>query len=337
MNLSIVHQGIKGGLNENELSSLIEEVIPQKYQVSKGIIENANGEQSNETDILIYDDEVLPPYMKNDLTFVPVEAVRYNFEVKSTLNATELKTTIKKFERFKSIGGYSPTVLFSFSSDLKGSELQRLKKNDSNFFINPAISVICTSNKSYYYKSVTEHLLKDYLSNSEFMKLFQDASGIDFDGVLETMRGTLANDHALSQMSRSQFAQLIQGVIKVNDHKANVDNRDLTVNEVKYNEVTFKVHKWVGIETESNEVELSLLSEVSNSLSIGNFGQYLLNSAVQSPKVFAVCYEDMWGNLSCQDFDENGLDYDTDKVSFSFQTSKESSQVTFHMSERKGG
>ncbi|MBS3796856.1 DUF6602 domain-containing protein [Pseudoalteromonas sp. BDTF-M6] len=337
VNKGIVHQGVKGGINENELSTLIKEVVPKKYQISSGIIENSDGEQSNETDILIYDDEILPLYMRNDLTFVPVEAVKYNFEVKSTLNATELKTTINKFERFKSIGGYSPTVLFSFSTDLKGSELERLKNNDSNFFVNPAISVICTSNKSYYFKSVREHLLKDYLSNSEFMKLFQEASGLDFDGVVEAMRDTLTNDQALSQMSRSQFAQLIQGVIQINNHKANVDDKELTVNGVKYNEVTFRVHKWIGIEIESNEVELSLLSGISNSLSLGNFGQYLLNSGVHQPKVFAVCYEDMWGNLSCQDFDVDGLNYDTDKVSFSFQTSKESSQVIFHMSDLEDG
>ena len=103
---------------------------------------------------------------------MPVEAVKYNFEVKSTLNATELKTTIVKFENFKSIGGHSPTVLFSFSSDIKGSELSRYQKNDDYFFTNPAVSVLCVSNKSYYYKETTENYIKDYLSVGEFIKLF---------------------------------------------------------------------------------------------------------------------------------------------------------------------
>ena len=134
VNKDVMHQGIKGGLNEGELSSLIKEVIPQRYRITKGIIENSKGEQSNEADIFIYDDEILPAYIKSDLTFVPVESVKYVFEVKSTLNATELKTTISKFENFKSIGGRSPTVLFSFSSDIKGSELSRYIKQDINFF-----------------------------------------------------------------------------------------------------------------------------------------------------------------------------------------------------------
>lgn len=128
VNKDVMHNGVKGGLNESELSSLIKEVIPQRYKATKGIIENSIGRQSNETDIFIYDDEILPPYIKNDLTFVPVEAVKYNFEVKSMLNDNELKTTIDKFENFISIGGRSPTVLFSFSSDIKGSELSRYKK-----------------------------------------------------------------------------------------------------------------------------------------------------------------------------------------------------------------
>lgn len=332
-NKGIVHQGIKGGLNESELSNLIRDVIPQRYQLTKGIIENAQGEQSNETDILIYDDEILPLYMKNDLAFVPVEAVMYDFEVKSTLNANELKTTISKFERFKSIGGTAPTVLFSFASDIKGSELKRLKNNDNNFFVNPAISVLCTANKSYYYKSMSEHFVKDYLSNSEFIKLFQEASGIGIDKGVEAMREIMSNDLALAQMNRSQFALFIQGMIQMNNHALNVDDKELTVNGLKYSEITFKVHKWIGVEVDSNEVELSFLSGISNTLSKGNFGQYLLSTAEHEPKIFAVCYEDMWGNLSCQDFNQNGLVYNTDSVSFSFQTSKESSRVIFHMSD----
>lgn len=44
VNKVIVHQGVKGGLNENELSPIINEVVPKKYQISKGVIENSDGE-----------------------------------------------------------------------------------------------------------------------------------------------------------------------------------------------------------------------------------------------------------------------------------------------------
>lgn len=167
-NKEVVHQGIKGGLNESELSDIIREVIPSRYKLTKGIIENPRGDQSNETDILIYDDEILPAYMKNELAFVPVEAVKYNFEVKSGLNANELKTTIAKFERFKSIGGTSPTVLFSFSSDIDGSELKRLKKYDKNFFTNPAITVFVPPLKVITLKVLANTFLKTTLATLIF-------------------------------------------------------------------------------------------------------------------------------------------------------------------------
>lgn len=330
-NKNVVHQGVKGGLNEGELSSLIKEVIPQRYRVTKGIIENSIGKQSNETDIFVYDDEILPPYIKNDLTFVPVEAVKYIFEVKSTLNSSELKTTIGKFENFKSIGGRSPTVLFSFSSDIQGSELSRYKKNDNHFFTNPAITVLCTSSKSYYYKETIEHYIKDYLSVSEFMKLFNEAAGFDIDGPINAFSELMKSDEALSKMTRSQFALSIKASIQMTDLTKGFDDKKLTVNGIEYNEIKLKTHKWIGIESRDNNIELSFLSGISNTLSKGNFGNYLLNGIELEVKIFSICYEDMWGNLSCQDFDEKGLSYNPNSVSFNFQTSSDSNKIIFEI------
>ena len=105
---------------------------------------------------------------------MPVEAVKYIFEVKSLLNATELKTTIDKFYKFRQIGGISPTVLFSFSSDIKGDELDRYYNYDlDNFFINPIINVLCISNKCYCFKSIEEHYLTDFFTNEEWLNLWE--------------------------------------------------------------------------------------------------------------------------------------------------------------------
>ncbi|WP_373416963.1 hypothetical protein [Vibrio parahaemolyticus] len=281
---------------------------------------------------------MLPLYMKNDLTFVPVEAVKYNFEVKSSLNATEIKTTIDKFKRFRSIGGKSPTVLFGFSSDIKGSELARLKTYDPDFYTNPSINVLCSSGKSYYYKDVTTLYLKDFAKVSDFFAASKSNNGLDIEGAVEAMRSLMANDEALSLMSRSQFASTIQGLIQMNNHMASVDDKDLVINGHKLSEITFKIHRWIGIEAENNEAELGFLSGISNTLSKGNFGQYLLSDATHKFKVFAVCYEDMWGNLSCQDFNENGLDYDSDSARYSFKTTQKSSQILFsRVTEEKDG
>lgn len=329
VNKDIEHQGIKGGLNEIELANLIKDVIPQRYKVTKGIIENSKGEQSHETDILIYDNEVLPLYMKNELTFVPVEAVKYNFEVKSTLSATEVKTTIDKFKKFKNIGSNCPTVLFGFSSDIKGSELSRLKKYDSSFYTNPSVSVLCTSNKSYYFKDTTTFYLKDFAKNSDILDAIKLINGIDLESNLEVMRKLMLDDHALSMMSRSQFATAIQGLIHMKNHIGSINDKDLVINGQSFRDITFKIHKWIGVEAANNEVELGFFSGISNTLSKGNFGEYLLSSATHESKVYAVCYEDMWGNVSCQDFNENGLDYDCNMVSFNFTASHKCNQIIF--------
>lgn len=325
VNKKINHQGIKGGFNEIELFSLIQEVIPNKYKISKGIIENSKGEQSHETDFFIYDDEILPPYIKSDLAFVPVEAVKYAFEVKSTLNSNELKTTISKFQNFSSIGGTSPTVLYSFASDIIGSELERYQKNDNQFYTYPSIMALCISNKSYYFKSIETHYLKDHLSIEEFINIFFNSSNNIQEKAKEAFDEILKNNEVLNELNRSQFAFIIKSSIALNDNLKNFNEKKLTVNDINYSEITFKVHKWIGIESPENVVEMSLLSGISNTLCQKKFGTYLLFDNKIEYKVFSICYEDMWGNLSLQDFDKNGLDYDIDNVNFNLTLSQDNS------------
>lgn len=336
-NKDVVHNGVKGALNENELSDLIKDIIPLRYKITKGIIENAQGEQSNETDVLIYDDEILPSYMKNDLSFVPVEAVKYNFEVKSSLNATELKTTQEKFKRFKSIGGTSPTVLFAFFSDIKGSEILRYYKNESNvdFFTNPSISVINVSGKCYYFKSVSECYVKEHFSNKEWSQMVSKSIDMDMEGTVNSFREMMSDNATLDQMDRATFSASIQGLIHMNRSMNNIDSKEVTVNEVKYSEMKYKIHRWYSVERDQcqtdNDTDLSFLSGISNTLSKGNFGKYLLDGKSLNIIEYAICFEDMWGNLSGQDFDENGLSYSTEKGRFSYENNKGNNKLTFHI------
>ncbi|HEL7748944.1 TPA: hypothetical protein UL761_000453 [Stenotrophomonas maltophilia] len=330
VNRNVFHNGVKGGLNEAEITNLIKEVIPQRFRTAKGIIENANGKQSNETDIFIYDDDILPPYIKNDLAFVPVEAVKYVFEVKSTLDANELRTTIKKFNNFKSIGGRGQTALFSFSTDIKGSEILRYKASEDDFFVNPAITILCASNKSYYYKETETHFIKDHLPPAEFMKLFYEASGMNLEEPLNAFSDLMKNDAALNAMPRSAFAMVIKASVQMKA-LGNIDGRRLTVNGIDYDSITFKVHKWMGFESSDNSVDLAFLSGVSNSLSRGSLGSYLLTDDVSQPKAFSVVYEDMWGNLSAQDFDEKGLSYNPAAAGFTIQTGSGGHKITFEV------
>lgn len=332
VNRSVEHQGVKGGLNEVELIKIIKDVIPSKYEISKGIVENSSGDQSNETDIIIYDNEILPPYINNDLAFVPVEAVTYNIEVKSTLTAKELETTIVKFRKFRSIGGVSPTVLFAFSSDAKKSELSRYYQKDDEFLTNPAINVLCISDKCYYYKQTETKYLKDYLSNSEIIKNIINRDNLGTENFENVIQEILKNDDILSNLTRAQFATLLQCSIEVKELGSNFDTKELKINGIDFNKITFKIHQWIGVEcsdASDDYVELSFFSGISNTLSKKAFGNYLLNGRSLNPKVFSICYEDMWGNLSCQKFDKNGIGNEFKDVSFSFQSSAEESKITF--------
>ncbi|WP_392430927.1 DUF6602 domain-containing protein [Edwardsiella piscicida] len=334
VNKNVEHQGVKGSLNEVELIKIIKDVIPRKYEISRGIIENSRGEQSNESDVIIYDNEILPPYINNDSAFVPIEAVRYNIEVKSTLTVKELETTIGKFRRFRSIGGKSPTVLFAFSSNAKKSELSRYYDNDTNFLANPAIGVLCISDKCYYYKHTEIKYLKDYLSNSDILKSFMNDDNIEMSKFKDIIQDALKKDDYLSGLTRSQFALLLQSSIQINKMVSDFDTRKIKINGIDFNEITFKIHQWIGVECNDNDVELSLFSGISNTLSKESFGNYLLSERKAEPKVFSICYEDMWGNLSCQKFDKNGLGDDFENISFIFESSAEESKITFYFKKK---
>lgn len=244
-NKNVNHQGMKGSFNESELSELIEKVIPTRYIVTKGIIENSKDEQSNETDIIIYDNDILPRYVKNDLSFIPMEAVKYIFEVKSTLNATELKTTIDKFYNYKKMGGISPTVLFAFSSDIQGNELERYYKNDKNFFVNPIISVISVSDKCYCYKTVEEHFLKDFFTNEEWLTLWEKSGGMNVNEAFNKVDEILTNNEVLEKMNRAEYALAIKASIQLNEQRRTLNDRNLVMNDIEFNKIKFKIHKWI--------------------------------------------------------------------------------------------
>lgn len=339
VNRDIVHNGMKGGFNELELSDLIKEIIPNRYKLTKGIIENSSGEQSNETDILVYDNDILPSYMKSDLSFVPVESVKYNFEVKSKLNSNELKSTIEKFSRYKCIGGLSPTVLFAFSSDMNGNELSRYHKYEEEitFYTKPRISVLSVSDKCYYYKDVTEHYVKDHFTNKEWLNMIGSSTGLDLESSIESFRSMMSDEKTLSQMDRATFVRSIQTLIQMTNHYHNIEKNDIVLNGVKFNDIKYRVHRWIGVEQDpnyqDNRTELSLLSGISNTLSKASFGNYLLKGKNQYFKVFAICFEDMWGNVSFKDFDENGLKYDLSEMNFQFESRQDQHKILFNKKE----
>lgn len=90
---SVSHAGLKGALREIVLADLLRPLLPSDLGIGTGTIISHDGGTSSQHDIIIYDRSILPPIVfNNDAGLFPIEAVAYAIEVKSTLDAAELKS-----------------------------------------------------------------------------------------------------------------------------------------------------------------------------------------------------------------------------------------------------
>lgn len=89
----MLHSVSKGDESENEWIVFLESFLPNRYKVSKGYVFDSKGNVSDQIDIIIYDALYSPLITKksNGETYVTVESVYAIFEVKPTINKTNLK------------------------------------------------------------------------------------------------------------------------------------------------------------------------------------------------------------------------------------------------------
>lgn len=93
---NIKHKLTKGQIREFFIQNLLQHFLPGYLDVASGIVMNNRGEQSKETDIIIYDTRLLPPFLfSGNLNIFPIESVVATIEVKSFLN----KPSLEKAER----------------------------------------------------------------------------------------------------------------------------------------------------------------------------------------------------------------------------------------------
>lgn len=157
----ITHQGLKGNIREQGFGRLLQKYLPQDWDIGKGQIHDYKGAQSAETDLIIYNKNMLPPVFFGDLIgLYPLESCYYAIEVKTKSSSKEIKTTIQKFETLKKLVPINSVyttrkVYFALSSDLENhtNELERYKKYDPNFYSDPAIPIICVIGQGYWYYS----------------------------------------------------------------------------------------------------------------------------------------------------------------------------------------
>lgn len=155
---TVEHKGIKGNIREYGLGRLLSKYLPYDWAISSGQIIDSEGVQSAQTDLILYNKNILPPLMFGDsLGLFPIESCTYAIEVKTTSTATEIQSTIGKFTKLKQLKDFRGEniihrVYFAFNSDLgETTELERYKKYDPHFHTNPAINIICIIGKGYWY------------------------------------------------------------------------------------------------------------------------------------------------------------------------------------------
>ena len=93
----IDHPGLVGRVRELALEHLIVPMHPTGFEVGTGKLVDNQGNQSAETDLVIYNRAVLPPIMHSSRDGVfPVESTFYAIEVKSRITAADVQDSIQK-------------------------------------------------------------------------------------------------------------------------------------------------------------------------------------------------------------------------------------------------
>ena len=164
MAMDIEHPGLEGDLRELALKDCIEPFLTHSFKVGTGKVIDTYQNLSDQIDAVIYHTKLVPPiFFSKELGIYPVESVRYVFEVKSKLNATQIKDSLKKFESVRALksfpkkqqdgsvthGGLPANVLFAFGSDISGSEIDRFLKYDSYEY--PATVALVVLGKGYWF------------------------------------------------------------------------------------------------------------------------------------------------------------------------------------------
>lgn len=204
------HQGVKGTVLELLISQLFEPLLPADIGVGTGqIIDAYGGKMSGQIDIILYNKAILPPILLDDkLGIFPIESVLYTIEVKTTLNATELRIAHESAKNLAGNFGYLSglkdeqgkekhhsieklrSVVFALNSDLTGSDLNEAERYRKLYGEDTAhIRAICVAGKEYWY------------DNGNYWVGFKD--GLNFDEILAFIGG-VTNTYRSVSISRGQ-------------------------------------------------------------------------------------------------------------------------------------
>ncbi len=100
----IEHRLTKGQFREFLVSRILSAFLTSEFGIGTGIVVNKNGQESNQTDIIIYDNRILLPFIKEQgLGVYPAESVIATIEVKSHLTKSALLKAEEDARKLKQV------------------------------------------------------------------------------------------------------------------------------------------------------------------------------------------------------------------------------------------
>jgi len=109
------HPGLKGRERENILKDFLREYCLKRLALGSGLIMAANGQLSEQQDIIVYDALNCPLiYPGEEIQIFPIESVYATIQVKSRLGRSELGDAFKNIASVKAlptVGGYTMKTL----------------------------------------------------------------------------------------------------------------------------------------------------------------------------------------------------------------------------------
>lgn len=135
---AIEHSLGKGELRELFINELLNNWLTEQFSISTGFVVDINGNQSSQTDIIIYDNTLLPPFIKQlNLGVIPIETVLATIEVKSYLDMVKLIDSEDKAKRINDNltfhSDFDNAFFLQTIIGLKGSPIGKLKEGDKDW------------------------------------------------------------------------------------------------------------------------------------------------------------------------------------------------------------
>jgi uncharacterized protein DUF6602 len=163
---SLSHPTAKGEGSEKHWKTWLEAYLPNRYSVEKAFVLDLKGNQSDQIDLVIYDNQYSPPIFKHGGSiFIPAESVYAVFEVKQVMNKANIEYAKKKVKSVRILqrtsapithagGTYDPlppsniiSGILTYQNEWKppfgDPFISAMNSNDKNENINLGCSICC--------------------------------------------------------------------------------------------------------------------------------------------------------------------------------------------------